>query len=903
MTAFVAKQYQQAVLDSVRQYFSTCRALNDADTAFYQTTRELWGDGIKYHGISGFPRGMPYFCLRVPTGGGKTWLAAKSVAIVNDDLLQTPHSVILWLVPSNAIREQTLKALKDPAHPYHAALRDAGPVTVLDLDEAKSVTRATLETSTTVIVCTRQAFQVDNTDIRKVYESNGALMPHFDNLTGDQKDELLRDKDGVAPQSFANVLRLRRPFVIVDEAHNSRTELAFDTLERFRPSGIMELTATPDMEKTPSNVLHSVWAAELKAEEMIKLPILLETEPDSQQCLARALDRREQLQAAAQAERRKGAPYLRPIVLIQAEPHYRDRDSRHVGRVRDELIKNHNVPAEEIVIATGEEKGLERLEADYPGGIADERCPVKYVITQKALAEGWDCPSAYLLVSMAEIHSATAVEQLLGRILRQPDAARRDTATLNQSYAFVVSTSFRDTADSLRDSLVKSAGFEKREATEFVAASRPEQSPLDLDRAADRIEFKPIAVELPKKPAASVFKKLGSKLSWDAEKHELLISKPLDERDEAAIASAVKDEEARTRIEQAAAFSREQAMDEFFETPSEQGVPFHVPQMGLRVQGELALYDDQEVLDYPWDLSGYDAAPTREQLTMLRAKDVGEGGSIDTDEQRGSLAINFLPELQHDLALSYRPEHWDEVKLAAWLCRNLRDVAATHVSKQAFVAAWLQELRRKDFDLAQLNREKFILRRLLDERIRELRSEAVKLTYQDTLFGEDAAGKVAVGGDGLVFKFPEYGYAPNKVYDGRYGPGNFRKHYYGEVGDFDSGEEYACACWLDDQAQRGRIEFWVRNLARKPACSFFLQKATDKFWPDFMCKLPDGVVLAVEYKGANLWPGAEDDRMIGGLWEELSGGRCRFAMVKDKQWGNIDEKLAATQRRNDEAAR
>lgn len=226
--------------------------------------------------------------------GGKTWLAAKSVALINTHLLCTEYSVILWLTPSKPIREQTLKALSDRQHPYAAALREAGPITVLDLEEAKNVTRATLETSGVVIVATRQAFQVEDEESRKVYESSGSLMHHFDNLSPVQRDELLRDGE-IIPYSLSNVLRLRRPFVIVDEAHNSRTELAFDTLARFRPSGIMELTATPDTEKTPSNVLHSVSAAELKAEEMIKLPIVLETETNWQQCLADAIARRDEL--------------------------------------------------------------------------------------------------------------------------------------------------------------------------------------------------------------------------------------------------------------------------------------------------------------------------------------------------------------------------------------------------------------------------------------------------------------------------------------------------------------------------------------------------------------------------------------------------------------------------------
>src|SRR5690606_5820758 len=114
------------------------------------------------------------------------------------------------------------------------------------------------------------------------------------------------------------------------------------------------------------------------------------------------------------------------------------------------------------------EKGLDEIDAKYPLGIADPTCPVKFVITQKALAEGWDCPFAYILVSMASLTSSTAVEQLLGRVLRQPNATHRNTIALNQSYAFVVSRDFAETASALRDRLVSGAGFDKQEVSQFV---------------------------------------------------------------------------------------------------------------------------------------------------------------------------------------------------------------------------------------------------------------------------------------------------------------------------------------------------------------------------------------------------------------------------------------------------
>ena len=896
MTAFAAKTYQQQVLESVEAYFKACHELPSASIAFTATTERLWGRGNPYNPLAGFPADMPYFCLRVPTGGGKTWLAAKSVALVNTHLLRSEHCVVLWLVPSKPIREQTIKALKDRNHPYHIALREAGPITVMDLEEAKSVTRATLDTSTTVIVATRQAFQVEEEECRKVYQSSGALMHHFDNLSPDQRDALLCDGEGgerTVPYSLANVLRLRRPFVVVDEAHNSRTELAFDMLARFRPSGVMELTATPDMERTPSNVLHSVSAAELKAEEMIKLPVVLETEPNWQQCLADAIGRREALQQLADEERRGGAAYLRPLVLIQSEPRRAGVETLDFERVRNELITNHGIPPDEIVVATGEEKGLEQIDVDFRLGIADPACPVKFVITQKALAEGWDCPFAYILVSMASLSSATAVEQLLGRVLRQPGASHRQAKALNQSYAFVVSRNFAETAGALRDRLVAGAGFERREVTAFVTAARAEQSRLDLEGYGGRVVVKPVVVPLSEKPnLKAVPKAVRDKVSWDGKLNTLTITTPLTEDEAEVLKTSVSSESAAQAIVEAAEVSRTTAI-EFFQTPAELGERFRVPQLALRVQGELHLFDDPEVLEYPWELSPYDAAPTADDLSVLGAGlKVSEGGEIDVDGS-GHVVSRFLPELQRDLGLVYQPEHWDALRLATWLCRNLPEPSLTHASKQAFVAAWLADLLSRDgFSLARANLQKFLLRNLLEARIRALRKQAVGKAFQQTLFGEAAASRVVVS-DQYVFEFHTQAYAPSRDYDGRFGVFDFRKHFYGRIGDFDSKEEFECACQLDMLALQGRIQFWVRNLVRREGCAFFLQKADGRFYPDFLCQLPGvdgqpGPVLAVEYKGADRWNAAEDDRLIGGLWANLSGGRCQFVMVRDKRWDWIE---------------
>jgi type III restriction enzyme len=177
-----------------------------------------------------------------------------------------------------------------------------------------------------------------------------------------------------------------------------------------------------------------------------------------------------------------------------------------------------------------------------------------------------------------------------------------------------------------------------------------------------------------------------------------------------------------------------------------------------------------------------------------------------------------------------------------------------------------------------------------------LRRQAVGRAFQQTLFGDDAASRVAVS-DRYAFEFAPHSYAPSRDYDDRFGRFDFRRHYYGRIGDFDTREEFECACWLDIQAQRGRIAFWVRNLVRREGSSFFLQKADGRFYPDFLCQLPGtadtpGPCLAVECKGEHLWEGAKDDRLIGGLWANLSDGRCRFVMVTDKRWEGIEAQLS-----------
>ena len=459
------KEYQKRTLDALREYLRACVEKRNANLAFYETTLRRYGLGVPYNPAPELPE-LPYVCLRLPTGGGKTLVAAHSIAIANSEYLHTGEPLVLWLTPSNTIREQTLKALRSRKHPYRRAVETAGAnITVLDIEEAKSVQPSQLN-GVTIIVSTMQAFRVEETEGRKVYEQNGSLMGHF---PASLKPELLahleKHEDGSPVYSLANVLALHRPLVIVDEAHNARTDLSFSTLKRFAPSCILEFTATPDTEDYPSNVLHTVSAAELKAEGMIKLPIYLETQQDWRVAISQAIARRNELEAIARLERSETGEYIRPIVLLQAQPTYKNRPSVNVEAVKDGLLKDNHIPEDQIAIATGDNNEITNIDLFAP------ECPIRYIITVQALREGWDCSFAYILCTVAEQVGATAVEQILGRVLRQPHAQAKKHPELNRAYAFATSLHFAQTANGLADALIQN-GFEKQEVRGLIQVAQ-----------------------------------------------------------------------------------------------------------------------------------------------------------------------------------------------------------------------------------------------------------------------------------------------------------------------------------------------------------------------------------------------------------------------------------------------
>ncbi|MBR1553206.1 MAG: DEAD/DEAH box helicase family protein, partial [Schwartzia sp.] len=294
-------------------------------------------------------------------------------------------------VPTDTIRQQTLKTLEDVRHPNREALTEAfgHNVRVYDITEFTRLRPQDVTGAVNIFVATFAALRVEDKKNRKVYDYHEALAPCFRDIP----KQPYFDETQYGYQTFRNLLAYIHPLVIIDEAHNHKSDLSMEVLERLRPSAVVELTATPaNNPKKPannSNVLYKVSASELKAEEMIKLPITLVEHQTWEDAAESAVQQRNRLEKLAAGE----PDYIRPIALFQAEN--KDKDVT-AETVREYLVNEAHIPEEQIAVATGEKHELDGV------NLLARDCPIRYVITVQALKEGWDCPFAYVFCWLAQ---------------------------------------------------------------------------------------------------------------------------------------------------------------------------------------------------------------------------------------------------------------------------------------------------------------------------------------------------------------------------------------------------------------------------------------------------------------------------------------------------------------------
>jgi type III restriction enzyme len=866
------KDYQQDTLGTLGRFFTDAR-VSGPKAAYEAIVREpdhkarLGRYAGDYRALEAVPQ-APYVCLRLPTGGGKTLLAAHSVAVARDTWIENDHPLVLWLVPTNTIRLQTVDALKNTRHAYRQALDEAfdGHVRIFDIADFTMIRAQDLRDQTCIVVGTIQTLRVSNTEGRKVYAHHEDLESHFgsvpQNAPGLERSEDGPNK-GRIKFSFANLMHLHRPLMIVDEAHNAMTGLTREMQARVNPCAIVEFTATPQLN---SNILHSVTAQELKREEMIKLPIVLSEHPDWRSAVSGAIASRAALAEKALLDT---ADYIRPIVLFQAQP--KDEEVT-VEVLKKQLTETENLPEERIAVATGDQRQLDGI------NVFDPSNKIEYVITVEALKEGWDCSFAYVFCSVARIRSATAVEQLLGRVLRMPYAKRRALPELNKAYAHIAEPVFTEAAKALVDKLID-MGFDDSEARENIENPQyeldadglfaPREKPAPVFR--QTFDAEPDAVETLRKEAGDA---VSIRATEDG-KVEVAVTGYLSPEVEIAIAKAVPDT-ARNGFAEAASKYRAEVHPAL--SPAERGQTFVAPCLTAQVQGELMFADtDIFMEEFEWSLLDSPAALTEGEFAIRESAMEFE---IDLDGKK--LAYSFVNE-QDRLALDTPVEGWDEINLSVWLDRQVRQIYVPPTELLRWLRdaiAHLTKVRR--IAMSALWRAKYPLAQKLEAKIKSLRQEARNKAYQLYLFEPEAKTGISFD-EGFKF-FKDMYFDVRKQRGGAF---KFRKHFLGpdNVPSFsgkegDGGEEFQCAQMLDSLSE---VEFWIRNVSRH-VNSFRLPVASGNFYPDFVAKLKDGRIFVVEYKGEPFAGAGNDDtnekRLIGDLWARASGGKGLFAVIE-----------------------
>ena len=432
-------------------------------------------------------RPIPHICFKVPTGGGKTLIAAAAL-----ERLPWQRGLVLWIVPSKAIYTQTKAALWDKQHPYRQMLNRASAGRVKMLEKEDTFNSDDIANYLCVMLLMLPATNRQRgREFLRMFRDSGrypSFFPDSDDIFGNTRvlneypDLECHTEGGLIKQSLFNVFKLLRPVVVLDEAHKAygarnreANEEFAKSINRLDPRMVIELSATPN--RGISNLLVDIEGPDLKKEEMIKLPVQVTSFPNAewQLTLSQAVDELERLDAEAKSFENSTGRYIRPIAVVRVERTGRDqRDTEHIHAedVREYLIQLGLPPAAiRVKSAENDELGRENLLSEFS--------QVRWIITKSALMEGWDCPFAYLLVMLDNTQAQRAITQLVGRVMRQPHAQLTGRESLDQCYVYCnnadVGTVVTQVKNGLESEGLTGLGNEVMDASDAQQGSEPQE--------------------------------------------------------------------------------------------------------------------------------------------------------------------------------------------------------------------------------------------------------------------------------------------------------------------------------------------------------------------------------------------------------------------------------------------
>ena len=883
------KDYQLTVLRDLDAYLDV---LLERGGHLSESFKTYWQErGVLNQNYKNNVQGVPHVCVKVPTAGGKTYIAVNALDNIFGAFAQynpIRPKFVVWLVPSLTILEQTVKHLSDVDHPYRQRLNVLfnGRVQVYekaDVLQGAGFNADSVREQLSIVVMTFDSLKGRSKEVLKAYQDNGYLAS-FLNASNDEA-ALLPEYDKTA---LINVIRSLKPVVVVDESHNAESALSVDMLQTLNPSFILDLTATP---RNNSNIISYIDAMQLKRQHMVKLPVIVARQQSQEDVIMAALKMRFQLEEYAKKAEAQGGDYIRPIVLFQAEPKNKE-DTQTFDKVKQSLI-DLGVNKDEIAIKTAninELKGIDLMSRD---------CPIRYIITINALKEGWDCPFAYVLASLQNMNSAVDVEQILGRVLRMPYAQTRPVDSLNKAYAHVIAESTAQAASMLKDRMVNNMGFNRWEAD--MALANNIQGQLEVTQDQSTTPALPVipemVVALNHVPDTSYFSdevKAAIKIlpTNNGKSATVLIQKGVSEDTFKQVEqSIISSAPAKAQEHAQEAFNEARAERQAASAPENWNAQFAlIPQLCLFWDNEWQVVEKEvienavevDLLKYPLEL-----AFTIREVANSYEIDMNVDGNAVTYRHLAVEQLHFN-EMQSELT-----EH----DLVTWLDKQVRQQGITQTHMRAYLLKLVNYLiHERKISLTALLRSQFQLAQAVREQINLILVKTREEAFQTDLFGQMSIAPEPAAWNQFEFKAGRY--PVRTAYRGSF---EFKKHFYAQIDDLrekrkdgQDTEEFICARLIDTHEN---VKHWVRNIPQQREASFHLPTAKNEFYPDFVCELLDGTLAVIEYKGGHLVTNDEsrDKDDVGNQWAKSSDGQCRFIMVRpqkeDAQHRTIEQQI------------
>ena len=875
------KSYQQQVINDLDLFLEYLQKHPTPALAF----KNYWEDKVgayelkldgTYSGMSPYKDNIlqtPHVAIKVPTAGGKTFIACNAIHSILSTYDSSRPKAVVWLVPWSNLLQQTASNLSDPTHPYRQKLNTLFNHSVEVYEKEALLQGANFNPTSVSEQLNIFAFNFSSLrinskkkDDRKIYQQNGALEAFRDIVV--EQDLVLPDTDESA---LINIIRSLNPLVIVDESHNAESDLSVEMLQNLNPSFVLDLTATP---KKNSNIVSYVNAIELKKEHMVKLPVIVYNHSRKEEVINSALHLQRQLEQLAIQESLDGGKKIRPIILFQAQSNIKGSDNTTYQKIKEKLIEL-KIPEEQIKIKVS---GLDELKGI---DLMDENCPVRYIITVNALKEGWDCPFAYILASLADKSSAVEVEQILGRVLRQPYVLKHKEPLLNLSFVLTASAKFNETLDNIVKGL-QDAGFSNKDyyAEEIITEEIPVTDKEALNRElfggteevtthfddaditninVDAISFDPTANEVA--PIANTaITQITQKAIEEGKAFENRLTEDAGDSTEYLLREMGKEPKRYKIVEHFHQVAEDIALPQFYKKLEENILNQELVFEELS-QGEVFLNRDQLLSTFKLSTKN-----TEIDFNSVSADVV----KVDYDEKRKDAVISkFSVQAKKILVdtIVAKPKEKQVKDITSIMVNkigNMTPIAEQEIKK--YIERIFSDFSTEEIIDAVNNEYNYIYK--IKAKILELANQHAKEEFKKLL----DTNKIIVK--------PSFKFKDSLVHTKE--GAMINKSLYEREGIMNNFEQSL----IMDIASLDNVLFWHRNSDNKDK-GFYLNGFSNNHYPDFILYTQKGNIVLVETKGDFL---DNDDskakNILGKKWAEKSGENYKYFMVFESK--NVD---------------